>query len=758
MMRKIFTLFLIVVPSLIHNSIFAQQKDIVNGNLIQFNDNGFWCWFQDERAVVDTVKGKLVIGSAACGIGVGGSTRSSTDEVEIYDLETNTPVRYKLGDYSSSSLTTDDHNAPGLLIRPDGKYIAMYSDHYDRYKNRYRIFDGSTWSTEKSYDWTKRPGGTDYTIAYNNVYYLSSENKMYDFSRANHRTPNFIESTDLGDTWAWGGQLSTNTSDSYNKGYYKYWGNGVDRIDFICTEQHPRDTLTSIYHGYIKDGKVYNSDGVVVDNDITDTTFIPSYWNFTKVFSNGTEIGSNTFYRCWPSDLVRYADGTIAAIISARINQSYSPLNYQDSLVNPDHAFIYCRFDGKSWSYTFLDKAGYKFYSAEADYVGLGALCPNDPNTLFISTSWDPRDTTKNLRVREIFKGVTADNGVKWNWSPITENSTRDNMRPIVPAWNNNNSVLLWCRGSYISAQTFDAAVVGIIFNKNENVSKMIYTDASSANTTFADGTALVTTGPNSSAGAIDSKWNLRTGVGNESTVLASSDSAGSRGTTGENCPTLKTTISVPQDGTYDVWVNFWGDTTADWRVKAGFSSTTMQIFRQMACKQVTEGSHSTKLVLSGEQNSFLYQGYVGRVKVAGSKNIDVFIDDEPYKTGTTTLTGNTVRTWYDGISYALINDGFVNVVQSAGIPVNFKLEQNYPNPFNPSTTINYRLSKASNVTLKIYDVLGREITTLVNTYQKPGIYSAQFSSVNSNAASGIYFYTLRAGSFIQTKKMLLIK
>jgi hypothetical protein len=59
---------------------------------------------------------------------------------------------------------------------------------------------------------------------------------------------------------------------------------------------------------------------------------------------------------------------------------------------------------------------------------------------------------------------------------------------------------------------------------------------------------------------------------------------------------------------------------------------------------------------------------------------------------------------------------------------------------------------------LKIYDVLGREITTLVNTYQKPGIYSAQFSSVNSNAASGIYFYTLRAGSFIQTKKMLLIK
>ena len=52
-----------------------------------------------------------------------------------------------------------------------------------------------------------------------------------------------------------GWTVITNTSDSYNKGYYKYWSNGVDSIDFICTEQHPSDTLTSIYHGYIKEGK-----------------------------------------------------------------------------------------------------------------------------------------------------------------------------------------------------------------------------------------------------------------------------------------------------------------------------------------------------------------------------------------------------------------------------------------------------------------------------------------------------------------------
>jgi hypothetical protein len=757
-MKKIKYLLSIIVLALGCITTIAQQKDIVNGNLIQFNDNGFWCWFQDERAVIDTVKGKLIVGSAACGNGIGGSTRGSADEAVIYDLTSYSPLRYTLGNSSTSSLSTDDHNAPGILIRPDGKYIAMYSAHYDYYKNRYRIFDGSSWAAEQAYDWTKRPQKTDYTIAYNNVYYLSAEKKMYDFSRANHRSPNFIISTDNGDTWTWGGQLSTNSSNSYNKGYYKYWSNGIDRIDFICTEQHPRDTLTSIYHGYIKGGKVYNTVGTVVDNDITDTTYIPAYWNFTKIFSNGTKIGQNTFYRCWPADLTKYSDGTIAAIITARINQFYSPDNYQDNLINPDHAFIYCRFDGKNWSYSFLAKAGFKFYAAEADYVGLGALCPNDPNTLYISTPWDPRDSTKNLGVREIFKGVTADNGATWTWTPITQNSSRDNMRPIVPAWNNNNSVLLWCRGSYTSAQTYDAAVVGIFINKNEKAGLMNYVDASPSNTTFADGTSLVTTGPNSNAGDIDSIWHLRTGIGNGGNVLASSDTTSGRLTTGENCPILKTTIQVPQNGTYDIWINYWGDPTADWRIKAGLSTTSMQVFRQMASKQVTDGSHSTKLVLTESQNAFLYQGYVGRVNVSGSKNIDIYVDDEPYKTGTTTLTGNTVRTWYDGISYALINNSAVNIAQENSIPSEFKLEQNYPNPFNPATTINYQLPNASNVTLKVFDLVGREVITLVNEFQQAGKYSVQFSSSKLQTASGVYFYRLKADSYIQTKKMILIK
>jgi hypothetical protein len=430
----------------------------------------------------------------------------------------------------------------------------MYDQHYDNYVTRYRIFDGTAWASERNYDWRTKPGGIDYTLAYNNVYFLSAENRMYDFQRANHRSPNFLVSTDMGDTWTWGGQLSTNTSNSYNKGYYKYWSNGVDRIDFIFTEQHPRDTLTSIYHGYIKGGKSYNSNGELADNDITDTTFIPGFWNFTKVFGNGTVMGRDTMWRCWQSDLMNYNDGTIAAIITARINDSVS-LGYNiQPIENPDHAFIYCRYNGASWSYTYLGKAGLKFYTSEEDYTGLGALCPNDPNTLYISTPNDPRDTSISLGMREIWKGVTTNNGVSWSWTPITQKSVRDNFRPIVPQWDNNNMALLWCRGTYSSAQNFDAAVVGIMDRKLETVGKKTYVDADTLNTTLANGGLLVITGPDTSAGIMNNKWHVKTGRGNGGTILTSAEL-----TAGENAAAIMTQVNLPDAGTYDVWVNFWG-------------------------------------------------------------------------------------------------------------------------------------------------------------------------------------------------------
>lgn len=90
-------------------------------------------------------------------------------------------------------------------------------------------------------------------------------------------------------------------------------------------------------------------------------------------------------------------------------------------------------------------------------------------------------------------------------------------------------------------------------------------------------------------------------------------------------------------------------------------------------------------------------------------------------------------------------------------IPSEYRLEQNFPNPFNPSTTINFSIPKAENVSLKVYDVLGKEIATLVNDFKTAGNYSYDFNA-GSNLTSGIYFYTLSTDNFISTKKLTLIK
>jgi hypothetical protein len=91
-----------------------------------------------------------------------------------------------------------------------------------------------------------------------------------------------------------------------------------------------------------------------------------------------------------------------------------------------------------------------------------------------------------------------------------------------------------------------------------------------------------------------------------------------------------------------------------------------------------------------------------------------------------------------------------------SAIPSYYKLEQNFPNPFNPTTNIRYSIVKTTQVTLKVYDILGRQIQTLINTVQTPGQYTITFNA--QDLASGIYFYQLNAGSFSSTKKLILLK
>ena len=97
-----------------------------------------------------------------------------------------------------------------------------------------------------------------------------------------------------------------------------------------------------------------------------------------------------------------------------------------------------------------------------------------------------------------------------------------------------------------------------------------------------------------------------------------------------------------------------------------------------------------------------------------------------------------------------------MHVVQNLNTPKDFTLKQNYPNPFNPTTVIEYNIPNAGIVDLRVYDITGKEVRTLINGYQDAGNHRVEFNA--SNFASGIYFYKIKAGNFQDVKRMVLIK
>ena len=110
-----------------------------------------------------------------------------------------------------------------------------------------------------------------------------------------------------------------------------------------------------------------------------------------------------------------------------------------------------------------------------------------------------------------------------------------------------------------------------------------------------------------------------------------------------------------------------------------------------------------------------------------------------------------------NGIVYG---DTTLTSILSTGnsVPEKFSLSQNYPNPFNPNTNLEFGIPELGFVSLKVYDVLGNEVATLVNETKPAGTYNYQFSTVNYQLSSGIYFYRLEAGEFSEIKRMILIK
>ena len=205
--------------------------------------------------------------------------------------------------------------------------------------------------------------------------------------------------------------------------------------------------------------------------------------------------------------------------------------------------------------------------------------------------------------------------------------------------------------------------------------------------------------------------------------------------------------------GTLTVWTAIVNDSSAVIPVElnsftASLSDRNVKLYWQTASELNNRGFDIERCALSAERLAWDKVGFVNG-KGTTTETTNYSFIDEPTQSGLYSYRLKQID--FDG-SFKYSSEVDVNFI----FENDFRISQNYPNPFNPSTTIEYQIPQASFVTIKVYDVLGKEVVTLVNEVKPAGIHEVNFEP--KNLTSGLYLYKIKAGSFEQTRKMLLLK
>ncbi len=443
----------ILVAALMSQASFVRAT--APAGMVTLNHDGFWSWFMDERAIIHN--GYLVVGSTAAG--VSDSQRQSDIDAVTLNLATGELHLNELQDQFKGNLTQpyDDHHAPAFTPLPDGRLLAVWTGHYGdtlvRTRTTTDVNDPNSWGPMKLFN-------VGAPLTYSNPYYLSSEDRIYNFTRSNV-TPQTTWSDDQGETWTAGA-----TFVGGNRPYIRFASNEEDEIHFIVNDGHPRFTPNnSTYHAYYKDGNLHASDGTVLS----------SIGQGLSTASQATLIfQGDANNRSWTVDMALDPSDNPVALFSVQLetNGHHNNGSIGDPNEGLDHRYYYGKWDGSQWQVNQMAFAGTRLFAAnvgEDDYTGLAAIDPDDVNTVYISTNADPLSgtplisTADDRRHFEIFKGTTADNGATWTWTAVTQNSDVDNIRPIVPKWDDEHTALIWARGTAITSADYDLDIVGII-------------------------------------------------------------------------------------------------------------------------------------------------------------------------------------------------------------------------------------------------------------------------------------------------------
>ena len=433
----------------------ASTADFVKGSLITFTGdantpNGAWCWFQDERVIVDdTHPDEPTVLFTAISASATDSTEQGDLDLHWYGLDSGTGGSVELYD----RLGQDDHNVAALYQLDSGEIMALYARHGNDknvYSTRSEIHDPSTWSEAEIYQ-------EEANVTYNNLLTagVGDDRKLYNFSRSRGWNPNFLVLDTPDGDWRYGGRLLN----SEGRPYMKYHANADGSlIHVVATDQHPRDFDNSIYHGVMDGTALYDSDRNVLDPDLSDQNAVQPT-ALTEVFKGDPDNVA------WMADVaVDENDQPVIAFSVQKDGRDKAPKSG-----GLDHRYHLARLTPSGWQQHEIAYAGERLYPFEDDYTGLVAIDPQDANHLVISTNAHPDSgeplisTADQKRHYEIFEGTSKDGGRTFSWEALTRNSTVDNIRPIIPAWDSDQRVVLWMRGSYTSYTEFDTQVVGLI-------------------------------------------------------------------------------------------------------------------------------------------------------------------------------------------------------------------------------------------------------------------------------------------------------
>ena len=483
----------------------SDAEDSLSKRFVELAPNGVWTWFNDERAIFHN--GFLYTGYVMSDGHYG---------ISRYDPSTNTSTDTLIS--TATSREQDDHNNPSFTVLPNGRLLVIYSKHGTESRFYYRISNNTTPSTIA--DWgpeMSKDVSAQYT--YNNTYRLSAESvdqthdRIYNFHREVNWDPTLMYSDDSGATWSASYHL-IDAGGRSQRPYPRYWSNDIDRIDFIYSDGHPDSTPCSIYHLYYESGlstgtgsfklsdgstlktlsDIIGGDPIDHDGDQAGTTGVErgtEVYTFSATSWNAsTPEGPDNWIpegRAWTLDICSDAQGNPVAAFQVQSKDLLNDHTGDDAYRDDRIYYYYAVWTGSNWQRRCIAQAGRPLYGAnvpgssvsspQRNYSGGMAIDPDNPNVVYISSNaLDPFDlnydsngfTNNALNANEryeIYRGVTKDQGLSFEWEQITVDSIADNLRPIVPSGHGFDRSVLWFQGDYLSYTLYDCRVVALLEN-----------------------------------------------------------------------------------------------------------------------------------------------------------------------------------------------------------------------------------------------------------------------------------------------------